>query len=304
MRVLLIAGSWSPEREVSLKGAEVIKKALEERGHTVNLCDPLLHFDKLISIAKEHDISFINLHGAPGEDGLIQALLTQAGCKFQGSGAEASFLALHKAAAKQVFRNAGIKTADWFFLPQKTNKDWGKNLEYPLFIKSNLGGSSLNMAKISNFEELHKELDILFSKNCEVIVEPMIEGIEITCAILEINKELKALPPILIKPKNDTFFDYTNKYALDGAEEICPAPLPEEILKKVEENALKAHKALGLTSYSRSDFILSKDNELYILETNTIPGMTQTSLVPKAAQAIGISFGELLEILLENALQE
>ncbi len=302
MRVLLIAGSWSPEREVSLKGAEVIKKALEERGHVVTLCDPLLHFDELISIAKEHDISFINLHGAPGEDGLIQALLSQAGCKFQGSSAEASFLALHKAAAKQVFRNAGIKTADWFFLPQKPNNDWGKDLEFPLFIKSNLGGSSLNMAKVSNFEELHQGLDILFSKNCEVIVEPMIEGIELTCAVLEINKELKALPPILIRPKNDTFFDYTNKYALDGAEEICPAPLPKEILSRVEENALKAHKALGLTSYSRSDFILTKDDELYILETNTIPGMTQTSLVPKAAQAIGISFGELLEILLKNAM--
>ncbi len=307
MKVLLITGAWSPEREVALNGAKVIQQALEERGHSVTFCDPLYEFDNIVALAKAHDVSFINLHGSPGEDGLIQAILTQAYCKFQGSDAQSSFLALHKAAAKQIYRCAGLLTADWHFLPQKPDNTWTADFDYPLFIKSNNGGSSIDIAKIESFEELHTQLEKLFEKNCEVIVEPMITGEEITCAVIERKGILEALPPILIKPKKDTFFDYANKYAIDeenAAEEICPAPLSQKILDKVQEITCKAHTALGLKGYSRSDFILTKDNELYLLETNTIPGMTQTSLVPRAAKVAGISFGELLEILLENALQE
>ncbi len=303
MRVLLIAGSWSPEREVSLKGAKSIKETLEERGHTVTLCDPSFEFDNLVKLAKEHDVSFINLHGSPGEDGLIQALLEQAHCKFQGGDAKSSLLALHKAAAKQIYREVGIKTADWHFLPIKPKKDWQPNFEYPLFIKSVTGGSSIGTAKIHSFEELHRELAILFDENLQVIVEPMIDGVELTCPVLEKDNELMALPPIMIKPKGDTFFDFKNKYAEQGgAEEICPAPISEDLTKEIQEQALKAHKALGLRCYSRSDFILTKDNELFMLETNTLPGMTATSLVPLAAKTVGISFGELLEILLQNAI--
>ncbi len=303
MRVLLIAGSWSPEREVSLSGAKAIQNALEERGHTVTLCDPSFDFDNIVNMAKANDVSFINLHGSPGEDGLIQALLTRANCKFQGGDAQSSLLALHKAAAKQIYREVGIKTADWHFLPVKPSSTWQADFSYPLFIKSVLGGSSIDMAKVENFEELHSELDRLFEKKCQIIVEPMIEGIELTCPVLEKDNELIALPPIMIKPKNGTFFDFENKYALEnGAEEICPAPISEEMTKQVQEMALKAHKALGLSCYSRSDFILAEENTLYMLETNTLPGMTATSLVPLAASKVGISFGELLEILLENAL--
>ncbi len=303
MNVLLIAGSWSPEREVSLKGAKGIQKALEERGHTVTLCDPISDFDNIITLAKQHDISFINMHGSPGEDGLIQAMLEQAGCKFQGGDAKSSLLALHKAAAKQVYRQADIKTADWHFIAQKPNKDWEASFAYPLFMKSVLGGSSINLAKINNKEELHEQLNILFEKNCEVLIEPMLEGVELTCPILERNGETGALPPIMIKPKAGSFFDFENKYSENGAEEICPAPISDEMTKLVQETAIKAHKTLGLKGYSRSDFILTKENELYILETNTIPGMTPTSLVPLAAKTVGISFGELLEIILENALK-
>ncbi len=302
MRVLLLAGSWSPEAEVSLKGAKNIQKALEERGHIVTLCDPINEFDSIIDKAKMHDVSFINLHGVPGEDGLIQAMLTQAGCKFQGSSAQGSYLALNKAAAKQVYKHAGIKTAEWNFLPVQPNTDWKPSFAFPVFIKSNTGGSSINLAKINKFEDLHRELAILFNDKHEVLVEPLIEGLELTCGVLDIKGETKALPPVLIKPKGTAFFDYTMKYADDGAEEICPAPIDDVITKNIQEIALKAHNALGLRGYSRSDFILTKDNQLYILETNTLPGMTSASLIPKEAAAIGISFGELLDILLENAI--
>ncbi len=304
MRVLLLAGAWSPEAKVSLNGAKGIKDALENRGHAVTLCDPLYSFDILIALAKEHDVTFLNLHGSPGEDGIIQAMLERAGCAYQGTCAAYSILSLHKSASKQIFRDAGIKTADWHFLPVKPYENWRPSFDYPLFVKSNIGGSSLDLAKIEKEEDLHKELKILFDKGLEVLVEPMIKGIEVTCGVLEIKGKLQALPPILIKPKNETFFDYNNKYAKDGAEEICPAPLDAKLLEEIQETALLAHKALGLTSYSRSDFIYSEEGQLYILETNTIPGMTQTSLVPRAAAAIGISFGELIEILLENAIEK
>ncbi len=302
MRVLLLAGSWSPEAKVSLNGAKGIKTSLEERGHSVTLCDPVQEFDNIIAHAKEHDVTFINLHGKPGEDGIIQAMLEKAGLAYQGSCSSSSLLALHKAAAKQVYRNAGIKTADWHFLPVKPFDTWKPAFDYPLFIKSNQGGSSIDMAKIESESQLHKELNILFDKRLEVIVEPMIKGLEITCGVLEINGKLQALPPVLIKPKDDSFFDYNNKYAKDGAEEICPAPLEQSLTQELQETALRAHLALGLSSYSRSDFIYSEDKTLYILETNTIPGMTQTSLLPREAAAIGFSFGELLEILLQNAI--
>lgn len=304
MRVLLLAGGWSPEAEISLRGAESIKKALEERGHIVNLYDPQVVFDAIVSLAKEHDVTFINMHGCPGEDGLIQSLLSNANCAYQGSDGQSSFLALHKAASKQIFRLAGINTPDWHFLPTRPGKNWKPDLIFPLFVKSNTGGSSLNMAKVENLEQLHKEMDSLFEKNLELILEPLIEGEEVTCGVLEIKNEVKALPPILIRPKNDTFFDYTNKYAADGADEICPAPLPEEIILKIQENSVKAHKALGLSGYSRSDFILTKDGQLFILETNTIPGMTSTSLIPQEAKVVGYSFGELIEILLESAINK
>ncbi len=302
MRVLLLAGSWSPESEVSLKGAKNIKQALEQRGHIVTLCDPSFEFDTIIEKAKAHDVTFINLHGVPGEDGLIQAMLSSVGCKYQGSNAQGSYLALNKAAAKQVLKHAGIQTADWHFLPRPVDSTWKASFDFPLFIKSNTGGSSINLARIDKEEDLHKELNILFSQGHEVLVEPLIEGIELTCGVLDIKGVTKALPPVLIKPKGSAFFDYTMKYADDGAEEICPAPLGEAIIAKIQENALLAHEALGLEGYSRSDFILNKDNELFILEVNTLPGMTSASLVPKEAAAMGIEFGELLEILLESAL--
>ncbi len=304
MRVLLLAGAWSPEAEVSLKGAVEIKKALEERGHEVTLANPSECFDNLIDMAKLYDVSFINIHGTSGEDGLIQAMLEHSGRPFQGSSASASILALHKATAKQLFRRAGIKTADWHFLPSKPQTGWKPDFDFPIFAKSNTGGSSLCVAKIDSLEELESKLLHLFSQAKELIIEPMIQGIELSCGVLDIKGEVKALPPVLIKPKNGTFFDYKNKYAVDGAEEICPAPLPLEIEKEVKETALKAHEVLTLSGYSRSDFILTPQNELFILETNTIPGMTSKSLLPLEASVLGYSFADLVEILLESAMKK
>lgn len=307
LRVLLVAGGWSPERDISLLGAEGIGKALRERGHTVTLYDLADGFDALLELAGAHDAAFLNLHGQPGEDGLVQALLERAGCPYQGAGPAGSFLALHKAAAKPLFQRAGLKTPAWAFLPRRPEPGWTPSLPYPLFVKSNTGGSSLDLFRVGDAAELRAAFDALFDAGQEVLIEELVPGREVTCGVLdpggpgETGRE-RALPPVLIVPRRE-FFDYHDKYAPDGAAELCPAPLSEAVRSRVRETAVAAHRCLGLAGYSRADFILTPDDDLYLLEVNTLPGMTTASLVPKEAAALGMPFGELLETLLAYALR-
>ena len=301
MNILLIAGGWSPEREISLIGAAAVRDALVRRGHRVTSYDLSDGFESLLDLASSHDAAFLNLHGAPGEDGLVQALLDRAGCPYQGSGPAGSFLALHKSAAKSLFRRAGLSTPDWIFLPERPAPGWEPRLPYPLFVKSDTGGSSLHLYRVRNGEELQCAMDRLFASGQTVLIEPLIRGREATCGVLERGGRAEALPPVLIVPKHE-FFDYHAKYTDAGECEICPAPLPEALLEEVRKTALEAHRCLGLTGYSRTDFILGDDGAVHVLEVNTLPGMTPASLVPKEAAALGMDFGELLEVLLKEAV--
>ena len=301
MNILLIAGGWSPEREISLIGAAAVRDALVRRGHRVTSYDLSDGFESLLDLAASHDAAFLNLHGAPGEDGLVQALLDRAGCPYQGSGPAGSFLALHKSAAKSLFRRAGLSTPDWIFLPERPAPGWEPRLPYPLFVKSDTGGSSLHLYRVRNGDELQCAMDRLFASGQTVLIEPLIRGREATCGVLERGGRAEALPPVLIVPKHE-FFDYHAKYTDAGECEICPAPLPEALLEEVRKTALEAHRCLGLTGYSRTDFILGDDGAVHVLEVNTLPGMTPASLVPKEAAALGMDFGELLEVLLKEAV--
>lgn len=299
MKILLIAGGWSSEREISLNGARGMAETLRARGHSVTFFDLLTDFDNLLSQAREHDFALINLHGAPGEDGLVQAMLDRVGCPYQGAGPAGSFLALNKAAAKQIFRHAGLPTADWEFLPSAPPADWQPRLPYPLFVKSNTGGSSLGLGRARDRAELDTVLAAIFAAGDEALMEPELKGREVTCGILGDE----ALPPVLIEPVAGDFFDYESKYAKGGAREICPAPIAPELTARVRELALAAHHALGLRGYSRADFILDAEQNLTLLEVNTLPGMTATSLVPQEAKAIGLDFGQLLERLMELGME-
>lgn len=294
MKILLIAGGWSSEREVSLSGAKQIEAALVSLGHDVTRLDPLTHFDRITDTARVHDFAFLNLHGSPGEDGLIQALLHAAGCPYQGSQPEASFLALNKAASKQVFRAGGLVTADWELLVERPAPGWRPAFGLPAYFKPNNGGSSLGMSFVSTEAQLAPALDAAFAEGREVLAEPALSGLEVTCAVL--GEE--ALPPILIKPKTGAFFDYASKYVKDAAEEICPAPLPEQVLDAVRRSALAAHRLLGCSGYSRADFILTGETPV-LLEVNTLPGMTATSLLPRAAATAGLDFPALIARLIE-----
>jgi D-alanine-D-alanine ligase len=294
MNILLIAGGWSNEREVSLSGARQIEAALKALGHRVTRFDPLGQFDSLYETAGRHDFAFLNLHGSPGEDGLIQAVLNKAGCPYQGSGPEASFLALNKAASKQIFRAGGLNTPDWELLVSRPGPGWTPAFGLPLFLKPNTGGSSLGMSLVASPDELTAALGVAFAECREVLAEPALPGPETTCAVLG----GKPLPPILIKPKAGVFFDYASKYEQDAADEICPAPLPRNVLAAIEDAAVRAHELLGLTGYSRADFILEGETPV-LLEVNTLPGMTATSLLPKAAAAAGLDFPALIARLIE-----
>ena len=311
MRILLIAGGWSSEREVSINGSRIVEQALLRLGHEVTFYDPAFpgEFSRnadtgslsgLMDLAAGHDFAFIGLHGSPGEDGLIQAMLETAGCPYQGSGPHPSFLALHKAASKLVFRRNGLLTPDWEYLTSHPGAAWRTRLNYPLFVKSNNGGSSLHLHRVDNPEKLASVLDELFAGGLEVVIEPLIEGKEVTCAVLGDE----ALPPILIEPVLGDFFDYESKYVKGGAREICPAPISAELTAKIQKDALAAHRALNLEGYSRADFILTSTGLNYLLEINTLPGMTATSLVPQAAAVAGYDADHLVRKLIELGLEK
>lgn len=297
MKVLLVAGGWSSEREVSLAGAAQIEKALLALGHEVVPHDLSRDFPGFVDAAKACDFAFLNLHGAPGEDGLPQALLDAAGVPYQGSGPAGSFLALNKAASKQVFRQAGLATPRFAFLPEPPAEDFAPDFGPPWFVKPTSGGSSVSMSLVRDPAGLPAALSRVFATGDTALVEEGLSGPELTCAVL--GEE--ALPPILIRPKAGEFFDYASKYEDDAAEEICPAPVDPALTAALGRVSLAAHQALGLSGYSRSDFIFS-DAGLMLLEVNTLPGMTRTSLLPKSARAAGLGFPDLIARLIELGL--
>ncbi len=306
MNILLIAGGWSSERDVSLAGGKVVHKALDKLGHTVTVYDPALSLSGLAEAVAGKDFAFVNLHGSPGEDGLIQSMLERLGCPYQGAGPAASMLALNKAAAKVFFAAAGLPIPESLMLNRKPEQDWQPILRYPLFIKATTGGSSLHMEHVAGPDHLFPALERLFAVGTSYLVESAVDGDEITCGVLgalQGDEEVpEALPPILIKPSTGKIFDYTSKYAPGGAEEICPAPITAELTKRIQNMALAAHRALGISGYSRADFILKNKQDPMLLEVNTLPGMTPTSLFPQEAAAVGLSFEQLVQRLIELGL--
>jgi len=298
MRVLLIAGGWSAERKVSLNGANFIQKALQELGHEVIFLDLAKDFEKLPKVVKKVDFAFINLHGSPGEDGLVQAMLDKFGCPYQGSGPGPSMIALNKVCSKIIFKENEINTPKWEFLPILPEGDWTPKLKFPLVVKPNTGGSSVDIKIVNHKEELNNAIKKILDQNQGVLIEEKIDGMEITCGVLGD----RALPPVLIEPgPKCEFFDYYSKYTKGAAKEICPAPIPEDLTNSIMELAIKCHNILGLSGYSRTDFIV-RDKEIYVLEVNTLPGMTETSLFPQEAAAIGIDFKSLIKRLIELGL--
>lgn len=307
LRVALLAGGKSGERDVSLKGASGVEKALDSQKYDVQRYDPATDLPKLAADAINIDFAFILLHGPFGEDGTMQGMLDLLEIPYQGAGVLGSAMAMDKNVAKIMYQRAGLTVPDWVmvtrgqaFEPDEIIDELG----LPLVIKPLQQGSSLGMSMPETIQELVAGVEDAFRYDKEVMIEQYIGGREITVGVIG-NDDLTTLPLVEIVPGDSyAFFDYEAKYQPGATEEICPAQVDADITKQAQDWALKAHRILHLEGYSRTDMIIDQEsNNLYVLETNTIPGMTPTSLLPQAANEYGLSFSGLLDRLIELGLQ-
>lgn len=307
VRLALIAGGVSREREVSLNGARGVERALDPEKYEVVRYDPAIDLARIATDAVNIDVAFILLHGIHGEDGTMQGFLELLGIPYQGSGVLGSALAMDKNLAKTMYKLHGLPVANWEMALRHEIADPQRLLEtlrLPLVIKPVRQGSSIGMSIVRERDELSAALALAFSHDNEVMVEEFVAGREITVGVIG-NDELVALPLVEIIPDEQyAFFDYEAKYKPGATKEVCPAEVSEDIRKKAQEYGKTAHRALELRGYSRTDMIVSGSGDIYILETNTIPGMTPTSLLPQAAAQGGLSFSALLDRLIELAMEK
>ncbi len=304
LSVVLIAGGKSGEREISLKSAEGAKEALTEAGYTVTQIDPADIKDLKRLLDEKFDVAFICLHGKGGEDGSIQGFLETAGIPYIGSGILSSALSIDKTKAKFFFRDAKIPTPEYLVIKKENyplDAKYDAQMENKRVVKAATEGSSIGVYITEGISETKKAIEEVFKIDDTALVERFIEGIELTVVVLGDGANAKALPIIEIIPVNASY-DFDAKYLPGGSEHICPARLSDATTAEIQEIAIRAHNALECTGVSRTDFILDEEGVPWVLETNTIPGMTATSLLPDAAQAAGIAFSELCTMLIDDAL--
>jgi D-alanine-D-alanine ligase len=305
LRIALIAGGRSGEREVSLKSGDAVYEGLDRKKYEVTRYDPRDDLIGLIRDREKIDLAFVLLHGRFGEDGCIQGFLHLLDIPFVGSGVLASAMAIHKKTSKELYRIAGLRVAEDAILFRGepfSAEEISASLGRTLVVKPVSEGSSLGMSICRSPEELSKGIEEAFQHDGEVMVERFVQGREFTCCVLG-NTVLQTLPIVEIIPNPEyPFFDYNAKYTPGASREICPAAISEEEKREMEFCAKEAHRVLRCRVWSRTDMIL-QDRKVFILETNTIPGMTGTSLVPLAARAAGMSMTDLLDRLIEFSLE-
>ena len=332
MKIVVLAGGLSPERSVSLSSGTKVCQALRDRGHRAALVDMYLGTEQtaeelysapldksavarqapdlekvkaarkgggdgqfgpgVLELCAQADIVFLALHGACGEDGRVQAALDLLDIPYTGSGYLGSAIAMDKDLTKRLVTPLGVVTPKWqaVTVTQENREELARAVRLPCVVKPLDSGSSIGVSIARSAEELHDALNKAVQLGGRTVIEEYIRGREIQVGILED----KALPSIEIIPKAG-FYDYENKYQPGAAEEICPAPIPPEWEERLARATETVFRALGLSVYSRADFIVAEDGTAYFLEINTLPGMTPTSLVPQEAEAVGISYGELCE---------
>lgn len=303
-RVALLAGGRSGERSISLSSGDGASQALKEAGFSVERLDPAVKEDLKRLIEGGFDVAFLCTHGRYGEDGVLQGFLDLIDMPYTGSGVLASALAMNKAKAKLVYRDAGVPT------PQSVHVMKTDTLDIPSIVrevgehcvvKAASEGSTIGIYIVEHQEDLAAAVEKAFEHDTEVVVERFVAGREFTVAVLG-NNDAHALPVIEIVPDGG-FYDFEAKYTPGRSQHLCPAPLDEEVSSRMKRYAEKAHCALGCSGVSRTDFILDEEGGLWALETNTLPGMTATSLLPDAAKAEGVSFPELCSMLVKYALE-
>lgn len=346
MKIVVLAGGLSTERDVSLASGAGICRTLRDRGHEALLLDVYLGLPyeankleevfklpnanleiaegikttepdldaikasredqsdcflgpNVVEICRMADIVFMALHGDVGENGKLQATFDLLGIKYTGPNSLGSALAMDKGVTKMIFKMSGVPTPLGTSL-KKSKKDSSLadlGLKLPVVVKPCSGGSSIGVYIVNTEEEYKDAIEKSFQYEDEVVIEPYIKGREFACGIID----GKALPVIEIIPKTG-FFDYANKYQAGATQEVCPADIPEEVAERMQRATELAFKSLKLDIYSRADFLLDDNGDIYCLEVNTLPGMTATSLLPQEAAAAGIPYGELCELIIEKSL--
>ena len=339
MKIVVLAGGISTERDVSLSSGRGVYNALKERGHQVILLDVFLGYegdpenifeldrdwvkdvapvsevapdiekvkalrkkpsnilfgDHVIEICQMADIVFMALHGDCGENGKVQAVFDLFGIKYTGTDSFSSALAMDKSITKQLFLQNGVPTPKSHLL---TGKDDPYKPEFPCVVKVSGGGSSIGVYIVQNEKEYADAVQEAFRYDAKVLVEQYIKGREFTDCVIE----GKPYPVVEIAPVSG-FYDYKNKYQAGSTIETCPAKISDELTKKIQDTALKAYQVLGIKTYARMDVLMDENGDVYCLEANTLPGMTPTSLIPQEAAVLGISYGELCELIIEISLK-
>lgn len=312
LRIVVLMGGPSAEHDVSLASARQVIRALDPQRYDVQpLLIPRDQEHALDGMRINADVVFIAMHGEFGEDGTIQGILEAAGIPYTGSGVLASALAFDKPRAAAVLRSAGLRVPEFVTLhtsatteERRAATDATATFGLPLVVKPANRGSSVGVTIARTLTEVAPAIAHAFRCSDTIMLQRFIVGTEVTCGILEVDGHETALPPTEIIPRTSAFFDYDAKYTPGASEEITPARLPPETIQRVQDTALRAHRSLGCTGFSRTDMILAPDGNLFTLELNTIPGMTETSLLPQAAAAAGIPFPQLLDTIITAALQK
>ena len=347
MKIVVLAGGLSTERNVSLSTGSMVSEALRRKGHQVLLLDVFMGYGKagddldtifasaqenslqksdvpqevpdlakikamredqsdcffgpnVIPLCQMADIVFLALHGENGEDGRIQAAFDLFGIRYTGSNYLSSAIAMNKRLSKRFFAESGVPTAKGISMKktERMEEFAATGLSLPCIVKPCCGGSSVGISVVRTEDAYQAALDEAFRLEDEVLIEEYIIGREFSVAVIE----SKPLPVIEIAPL-EGFYNYTNKYKAGSTVETCPADLPAAIAAQIQAYAVTVTKALGLDTYARVDFMLDSQNRIFCLEANTLPGMTPTSLLPQEARAVGTSFEDLCEHLIQISIR-
>lgn len=296
MKIGLLVGGDSPERVVSLSSGKAIRKALESLGNSVIVLDPKDGIHLLKNQIVAVDLIFNGLHGGDGENGNIAAYLESLGVLFTGSGKDSSRNCMDKNISKKIVSKNEINTPKWVLKQALPSDDIIKDIGFPMIVKPNDLGSTIGLSVVKNYNELGRACDSVMKFTDSIILESYIKGREITVPIIG----ERSFPVVEIIPKND-LYDYECKYTPGMSEYICPANIDIALSDHIRGEALKIHKLLKCDHYSRVDFLLGDKDKLWFLEINTLPGMTETSLLPKSLKADGYSFPDVIQMILDEA---
>ncbi len=307
LNIAVLMGGDSLEADVSRVSASEVANALDAKSHRTTLVE--LGVDVAVELnALRPDVVFPALHGPPGEDGTVQGMLEMLHLPYVGSGVHGSAVAMDKGVAKIIFRQAGLPVADDVVIPANGNAADAAirvrdALGERIVVKPSSQGSAIGVTRLANGGDPQPALSEAL-KLGTVLVEPYVEGKEITVGVLDLcGQDPVPFPVIEIRTAPDQWYDYVNRYKVGGSEHIIPAPLPEAVNTELQRIAVVAHQCLALRDLSRADFIVADDDQITLLEVNTLPGMTPTSLYPDGARAMGIEFPDLLDALVRSAIE-